>query len=70
MKNERIENRVIRRYDHSILAGVCSGIGDYFGIDPVFLRILWSLSIFFYGIGILLYAVCWICLPSDGFNIF
>lgn len=47
----------------SIVAGVCAGIANYFGIDPVLIRLLWVLFIFGFGTGILAYLIAWIIIP-------
>lgn len=48
------------------LGGVCGGVGEYFGIDPTIVRLLWFLSIFLSGIGILAYFIAWIIMPRYG----
>lgn len=45
------------------IAGVCGGVGEYFGIDPTIVRILLFLSIFLDGIGLLAYFIAWIVIP-------
>lgn len=45
------------------IGGVCGGIGEYFGIDPTIVRLLWFLSIFLEGIGLLAYFIAWIVIP-------
>lgn len=47
----------------SMIAGVCAGIADYFGIDPVLVRLLWVLFVFGFGFGILAYLLAWIIIP-------
>jgi phage shock protein PspC (stress-responsive transcriptional regulator) len=47
----------------SIIAGVCAGIGNYFGVDPVIVRLIWVLLIFGWGFGILAYILAWIIIP-------
>ncbi len=44
--------------------GVCGGLGDFFGLDPVWLRLLFVLLIFVGGSGILLYVVLALITPS------
>jgi phage shock protein C len=48
-----------------IVGGVCGGISQYFNISLAFLRIIWFISIFAYGIGLGLYIILWIFLPGD-----
>jgi phage shock protein PspC (stress-responsive transcriptional regulator) len=53
--------RMFRDPDNSILGGVCSGLGNYYNIDPVILRVLFVLCL---GLGSLfVYIVFWIVLP-------
>jgi len=47
------------------LAGVCGGLGEYLNIDPVIVRLLWILLLFFNPqAGILLYAVAALLIPK------
>jgi phage shock protein PspC (stress-responsive transcriptional regulator) len=46
------------------LAGVCAGLGEYFDIDPVFFRLFFLVSLFFGGIGALIYLLLWIMAPE------
>jgi phage shock protein C len=41
--------RLYRSSDDRILAGVAGGVAAYFDVDPVIVRIIWFLSIFFTG---------------------
>ena len=51
-------NRRLYRCRHDKrLAGVSSGLAEYFDIDVSLVRVLWVLSIFFGGLGILAYIV-------------
>ena len=47
------------------IAGVCSGVAKYFGIDPTVVRIAWVLLVLLLGVGIFLYLVCWLLMPDD-----
>jgi phage shock protein C len=44
--------------------GVCSGLADYFDLDPTVVRILFLVAVFMFGTGILLYLVMAIVMPS------
>lgn len=57
--------RLYRSTQESKIAGVCSGLGAYFDIDPVFFRLVFLLSILFGGLGALAYLVMWIMVPSQ-----
>lgn len=56
--------RLYRDGDSKVLGGVCSGVGYYFGIDPVWIRIALLLLFFFAGSGFLLYLILWIAIPE------
>jgi phage shock protein PspC (stress-responsive transcriptional regulator) len=47
-----------------IIAGVCSGIGDYLNIDPTIVRICFVMLAFFVTMGIWLYLIIWIITPA------
>lgn len=56
--------RVFRDPDNKILSGVCSGIGNYFDFDPLWLRGAFAISFFVFGSGFLLYVILWIIMPE------
>ena len=51
-----------------VIAGVCGGLGRRLGIDPVILRVVAVVLVFFAGAGIVLYAAAWLFMPSDRTN--
>lgn len=62
---ERVKKRLFRDPDSKVLGGVCSGIGNYFDFDPVFLRIALGLGVFFsFGSLIIVYIILWIAIPE------
>lgn len=52
------------RSDRSI-AGICSGIADFFDCDTALVRIVTLLLIFFGGISIWIYVILWIIIPEE-----
>jgi phage shock protein C len=61
----QVNRRLYRcRHDQRI-AGVASGIAEYFDADPTIVRILWVLSIFVGGFGLLLYIAMAIIVPLE-----
>ena len=59
-------NRRLYRCRHDkILAGVASGVAEYFDLDPSLVRILFLVSTFFGGIGFLLYIAMAIIVPLE-----
>jgi len=57
--------RMCRSRSNRILAGVCGGVSEFFQIDPTIVRLLWFLSIFLGGTGIILYIVAMIIMPAN-----
>jgi phage shock protein PspC (stress-responsive transcriptional regulator) len=56
------QKRLYRDEQNKVLGGVCSGIANYFNIDPLIVRILW---IFLLGVNVLGYLILWIAVPSS-----
>ncbi len=62
------DGRPLRRSVHDrMIAGVCAGIADYFGLDPTVVRIAYVLlSIFSAAFpGILVYIILWMIMPES-----
>lgn len=49
-----------------MVAGVCAGIADYFGLDPNIVRIGFAALTIFGGLGALVYVVAWAVVPEEG----
>lgn len=60
-----MEKKLYRSAQNRVFAGVCGGIGEYFDIDPVLIRLLWVFAIFWLGGGILAYLLAMIIVPSQ-----
>ena len=58
------ETKKLTRSDNKMVGGVCAGIGEYLGIDPTIVRIIYVLMIFFAGFGIILYLILWLIMPA------
>ncbi len=58
--------RLYRDEHNKVLGGVCSGIANYFGIEPLVVRILWF---FLIGVNILGYLILWIAVPSTSVKV-
>jgi phage shock protein PspC (stress-responsive transcriptional regulator) len=49
-----------------VLGGVAGGLGDYFNIDPLLVRIGFVGLMIFGGAGLVLYVVAWLLIPAHG----
>ncbi|WP_295666573.1 PspC domain-containing protein [uncultured Mucilaginibacter sp.] len=56
--------RLFRDPDDHLVAGVCSGIANYFDIDAVWVRLAFAISFAFAGTGLVLYIILWIVVPK------
>jgi phage shock protein PspC (stress-responsive transcriptional regulator) len=56
--------RLYRDEDNNYLGGVAAGLGAYFNIDPLWIRLIFIALIFVHFLGILIYAILWIVVPK------
>ena len=56
--------RLYRSEKNKVIAGVCGGMGEYFNIDPVWIRLLFILFTLIYFSGIFLYVIAWLIIPK------
>lgn len=56
--------RLFRDKDNNVIGGVCSGIGYYFGFDPLWLRLAFAIAFFVFGSGFLFYLLLMIIIPE------
>ena len=65
-KSKHRKSRILYRDpDNAILGGVCGGIGAYFNIDPLIVRIIFFVLFFFSAaLELVLYIILWIGVPK------
>ncbi|MEM7118133.1 MAG: PspC domain-containing protein [Chloroflexota bacterium] len=59
------EARPTRSNTDKILAGVCGGLATYTNIDSVFIRLAFLILIFASGIGLPIYLILWVIMPTS-----
>ena len=57
---------LVRRREGRMLAGVCAGLADYFGIDVTLVRVIAAVLFIMGGVGVLAYLVAWVITPEEG----
>lgn len=57
--------RLYRSRTNRMIAGVAGGLGEYFGIDPTLVRLLFVVFAVFVGGGLLAYIIMWILIPEE-----
>ena len=65
VKEEKKSNKLFRDSSNRIIAGVCSGIAEYFKIDPIIVRVLFFIAV---PLNLIVYIIFWIGIPSKDFN--
>ncbi len=60
--------KLYRDPDDKKLAGVSSGIGHYFGIDPMWIRLFFVALVLVFGTGVIAYIILWIIMPEAKTN--
>ena len=56
--------KLYRDTENGMVGGVLAGLGHYFGIDKVWLRVFLLIMIFAWGTGVLAYIILWIVMPE------
>ena len=59
-----MEKRLYKSSKNKVLAGVCGGLGEYFGVDPVIVRLLVVVFTLLGGAGLIGYIIAAIIIPS------
>lgn len=63
-QQRRYRRRLYRDPDDKVVGGVCSGLGYYFDVDPVWIRVGFAVIFFAFGTGILFYLLLMIIIPK------
>lgn len=63
LKNKRL----YRKQEDKVLAGICAGLGDYFSIDPVVLRLVYLILSVLTGVipGVIVYIIAIYIVPKQ-----
>lgn len=56
--------KLYRDPDHKLLGGVCSGIGHYLNIDPIWVRLAFIVFLFGGGFSVITYIILWVIVPE------
>lgn len=60
-----MKKRLYKSSRNKKILGVCAGIAEYLGVDPVLIRLLWIIFAFVVGSGIIVYIIAAIIMPYD-----
>lgn len=59
-----MEKKLYRSTTNKTLCGVCTGIADYFNIDPTLVKLGWVIFTLAGGCGLLAYIICALVIPE------
>ena len=60
-----MEKKLYRIMAGKKIAGVCTGIADYFKLDVTVIRLVWVLWVLFAGMGLLAYIIAALLIPEE-----
>ena len=63
-EDNKMGDKKLTKSSNRMICGVCGGIGEYLGIDPTVIRLLWVIFSFMGGAGLLAYIVAAIIVPE------
>jgi phage shock protein C len=63
----KMERKLYRSVKEKMIGGVAGGLAEYFDIDPTIVRVLFVISLFLGGSGVIAYIVLWIVVPERPF---
>lgn len=63
-REQRKGKKLFRDGDQKFIAGVATGLGHYFNVDVVWIRLIFILTTVFSGFGLLAYIIFWIVTPE------
>lgn len=64
-----MEKRLYRSRKWRVFGGVAGGLAEYFGLDPILMRVIFIIITLINGLGLLLYIILWIVVPEVPFEI-
>jgi len=60
-----MKTRLYRSETDRMIGGVCGGLGQYLGLDPILVRLFFVLLALGNGIGVLIYLILWFIVPVE-----
>jgi phage shock protein C len=66
---DAMEKRLYRSRKFRVFGGVAGGLGAYFNMDPVIMRVIFVIVTLMHGLGILAYIIMWIVIPEEPFEL-
>lgn len=65
MNEEPKYKKIYRSRNERMIAGVCGGLAEHFGIDPTWVRLIFIILFFAGGAAFLIYIILWLIVPNE-----
>ena len=62
-EGQSMNKKLYKSEDNKVLCGVCGGLGEFLGIDPTIIRLIWVVLAFAAGSGLLIYLLAAVIIP-------
>ena len=62
--------KLYRLRKNRVIAGICSGLAEYFDIDPIIVRLITLILVLSFGAGLIVYIIAWIVVPEEPDNLY
>jgi len=63
-----MDKRLYRSNTNKVISGVCGGLGEYFGVDPILVRVVAVVLVLATGVAVVAYIAAWIIVPRREFQ--
>lgn len=60
-----MNKKLYKSNTNKMICGVCGGLGEFFGIDPTIIRLIWAITALFGGTGIIAYLIAAVIIPNS-----
>ena len=60
-----MNKKLYKSNTNKMICGVCGGLGEFFGIDPTTIRLVWAILGFMGGTGIVAYLIAAVIIPNS-----
>ena len=59
------QKKLVRSEEKRVIGGVCAGLAQYFGVDPVLVRLIFAALALVQGVGVIAYLIIWLVVPAE-----
>ena len=60
-----MNKKLYKSNTNKMICGVCGGLGEFFGIDPTIIRLIWAILALLGGTGIVAYLIAAVIIPKS-----